>query len=308
MSLLRRAFAREAYEYTDKLRTLSDTMLRRKLRFPTLESITRKRRLKWYQSMLARPSHHSIYLATLFGSFDWEKTADFGLDGSLTHRALPALRQLADDLTRFLPSWPGFVWGWVPVFLCHDFSNISEYSASTETTAEVEVPVSADVFFEDVQGSNLHQCPDCKGRFSTRVGMFLHRTRVHGYRSPKVAYFKGNICPRCKSPFATEKSANDHYHRNLKRKFCTKPRGPDASSAPGRVAPSPPKNKGKRGKRLLTQRTIFEVFGFEDQGGKGQKRRIIGTGRGACGKSGKGQSDIGNWFRFERVPTGPCGS
>ena len=58
MSLLRRAFAREAYECT-------------------------------------------------------EKTANFGLNGSLAHRALPALRQLVDDLTRFLPSWPGFVWGWV---------------------------------------------------------------------------------------------------------------------------------------------------------------------------------------------------
>ena len=52
-----------------------------------------------------------------FGSFDWEKTADFELNGSLTHRALPALRQHADDLTRLLPSWPGFVWGWVPLFL-----------------------------------------------------------------------------------------------------------------------------------------------------------------------------------------------
>ena len=115
--MLRRAFAGEAYKNTDKLRTLSDTTLRRKLRFPTLESTTRKRRLRWYQSMLARPGHHSIYLATLFGSSDWEKIADFGLNGSLTHRALPALRQLADDLTRFLPSWPGFVWGWVPIFL-----------------------------------------------------------------------------------------------------------------------------------------------------------------------------------------------
>ena len=111
MGLLRRAFAGEAYNYTDKLRTLSDTTLKRKLRFPSLESITRKRRLRWYQAMLTRPSHHSIYLATLFGSFDWEKIADFGLDGSLTHRPLPALRQFADDLTRFLPSWPGFCVG-----------------------------------------------------------------------------------------------------------------------------------------------------------------------------------------------------
>ena len=116
MCLLRRAFAREAYSRTDKLRTLSDNTLRRRLNFPTLESATRERRLKWYQSMLARPSHHTFYLATLFGSFEWENVADFELSGSLSHRALPALRQLADDLTRLLPSWPGFVWGWVPFF------------------------------------------------------------------------------------------------------------------------------------------------------------------------------------------------
>ena len=143
MSLLRRAFAREAYKYTDKLRILSDTTVRRRLRFTALESVTRMRRLKWYQSMLARTGQqHFLALS------DWEKVADFGLNGSLTHRALPALRQFADDLTRFLPSWPGFVWGWVPMFLRHDFSGISEYSTSREVTAScgVAVPVSAEPF------------------------------------------------------------------------------------------------------------------------------------------------------------------
>ena len=81
MILLRRAFAGEGYNYIT---------LRRKLRFPTLESITRKRRLRWYQSILTRPSHHSIYLTTLFGSCDWEKIADFELHDSLTHHALSA--------------------------------------------------------------------------------------------------------------------------------------------------------------------------------------------------------------------------
>ena len=66
MCLLRRAFAREAYSHTDKLRTLSDSTLRRRLNFPTLESVTRERILKWYQSMLARPSHHTIYLGDFF--------------------------------------------------------------------------------------------------------------------------------------------------------------------------------------------------------------------------------------------------
>ena len=319
MSLLRRAFSREAFEYTDKLRTLSDTTLRRRLGFPTLESVTRKRRLQWYQSMLSRPDHHSIYLATLFGSFDWEKTADFELNGSLTHHALPALRQLADDLTRFLPSWPGFIRGWVTMFLNHDFLDVSEYSVLREAAPSVVVPVSAEPFFENVQGSNLHQCPECKQRFSTRVGMFLHRTRVHSYRSPQIVHFKGRTCPRCKSIFATEKSANEHYRRNLKRKFCARPRGPDASHVPPRrVATSPPKNTGKGGQRLLTQQTLFGVFGFEPPGDRGQKRGLAGSSRGegargACGAGSKSlpkpelrkrqtsshgskKSDISSWF------------
>ena len=98
MCLLRRAIAREAYSRTDKLRTSSDNTLRRRLNFPTLESAARERRLKWNQSMLARPSHHTILFGNIiFGSFEWENVADFELDGSLSHRALPALRQLVDD-------------------------------------------------------------------------------------------------------------------------------------------------------------------------------------------------------------------
>ena len=205
-------------------------------------------------------------------------------------------------------------------FLNHDFSSVLEYSASKESTAQrVVVPVSAEVVFEDVQGSNLHQCPECQVRFSTRVGMCLHRTKVHSYKSPQVVYFKGNTCPRCKSLFATEKSANDHYRRNVKRKFCAKPRGPHASNVPPRrVAQSPPKNRGKRGKGLLTQQTLFGVFGFEAQGDRGQKRGVAGSGRGAGARGGRGagskslpkseprkrqtsshgskKSDISSWF------------
>ena len=46
MSLLSRAFAREAYNHTDKLGSLSDNALRRRLKLPPLESETRRRRLK----------------------------------------------------------------------------------------------------------------------------------------------------------------------------------------------------------------------------------------------------------------------
>ena len=150
--------------------------------------------------------------------------------------------------------------------------------------------------------------------------MFLHKTKVHGYKSPIIVHFKGNTCPRCKSVFSSEKSANDHYRRNLKRKTCAKPRGTEASHVPSRrPAPSPPKNRGKRaGKRLGTQQTLFGVFGFAAQRDRGEKRSLAHSGRGTNSrggrgagskslpkpKSGKGQtpsngsakSDISSWF------------
>ena len=138
----------------------------------------------------------------------------------------------------------------------------------------------------------------------------FYTTRVHGCRSPKVVHFKGSTCPRCKSLFATEKSANDHYRRNLKRKFCARPRGPDTSNVPPRrVAPSPPKNRGKGGKRLLMQQTLFGVFGFEAQGDRRQKRGLTCPRRGAGARGGREQA--ANHYQSQNPgkgkphPTGP---
>ena len=280
MCLLRRAFAREAYSHTDKLRTLSDNTLRHRLNFPTLESATREQRMIWYQSTLARPSHHTLYLATFFGFFEWENVPDLKLNGSLSHRALPALGQLADDLTRLLPCGLGFVWGWVPAILEQDLSGVSRFDSiprAVPVPASVMVPVSSEPFV----GSNLHQCSECKANFFTRVGMFLHKTKV----STIIVHFKGNTCPRCKSIFSSEKSANDHYRRNLKRKTCAKPRSPEASHVLSRrPASSPPKIRGNIG----TQQTLFGVFGFATQGDRGEKRSLAHSGRGKNSRGGRG--------------------
>ena len=63
---------------------------------------------------------------------------------------------------------------------------------------------------------------------------------------------KGNKCPRCKSVFASEKSANDQYRRNLRRKSCAKARGPDVSNVsfkedPRRVRPRTDEKEEERG-------------------------------------------------------------
>ena len=112
--MLRRAFAKDTYNRTDKLRTLSDNTFKRRLNFPNLEPVTRERRLKWYQTTLAHRSHHTSYLGHSNG------IASQILILMVPHRTvlcLLALRQLADDFARFLLSWPGFVLGWVRLFL-----------------------------------------------------------------------------------------------------------------------------------------------------------------------------------------------
>ena len=161
MRLLRRAFLRE-----NRAATTHNL---------TLESATMVRRLRWYQSMLANPCHHTIYLATLFGSFERERTADFDTDGSLAHRALLALRQLADDLTRFLTSWPGLVLGWVPMFLEHDFSSVSACFIPRDAGShEFGGPSLRRALFEDVQSSRLYRCLECRAFFFYESRMFLH--------------------------------------------------------------------------------------------------------------------------------------
>ena len=167
MNLLRGAFAREAYSHTDKLRILSDSTLARRLNFPILESNTSDRRLKWYQSMLADPRPKLFYLATSLLSIEWERVSDFELNGSLAHRALPALRQLANDLTRFLPSWPGFVLVWVPIFLQHDFSGISSYDSTPRampSPTNVVVPASDEPFLKTFRVPGCISAPSA-GRF-----------------------------------------------------------------------------------------------------------------------------------------------
>ena len=85
--------------------------------------------------------------------------------------------------------------------------------------------------------------------------------------------------PTVRVNFSSEKSANDHYRRNLKRKSCAKPRGPEASHMDDdrRVRPRTEEKGG--GKRLGTQQTLFGIFGFVIEGDRGEKRSLPGSFR-----------------------------
>ena len=121
--------------------------------------------------------------------------------------------------------------------------------------------------FEDVQGSNLHQCSECTE---------IVYEKVHGHKSPTIVHFKGNTRPRCKSLFASEKSANVHYRRNLKRKFCAKPRGPDASVVPFKTISTESAQehaKKKEDKALHAANAFWSLWIHTSKKSRGEQQR-----------------------------------
>ena len=123
------------------------------------------------------------------------------LNGSVSHRALPAVRQLVDDLTRvpsFLARLGECQFSWSTISQASQSMTASQIRCSNRWSQSLTSPL-----FEDVQGSNLHQCSECKTCFYARVGMFWHKTKVHGYKSPTTVHLEGNTYSRCAISDAT---------------------------------------------------------------------------------------------------------
>ena len=114
---------------------------------------------------------------------------------------------------------------------------------------------------------------------------FLRKTKVQGYKSPTTMHFKKQHVPTVQVSFRFR-------GRHLKRKFCAKPRGPDASHFPSkRSAPNPPENKRKIKKKLCTQQTLFgSLCCFEPQRNRGENCRLAHSSKGANNRGGRGTS------------------
>ena len=219
--------------------------------------------------MLARPSHHTICLATLFGSFEWEKVSDFELNGSLSHRALPALRQLTDDLTRLLPSWPGFVWGWVPAFFGALFSQASQDVTASQVRCWLQR-----VWWSLSKGSNLHHCSEslsARRVFLQELGCSCTKlNKVHGYKSPTIVQLKRQHVSTVQVCFCfREVCKPSPPPQSQTQVLCETEGPPDASHVPSRrSAASPPKNRGKKEEKA-------GVFGFANQGDRGEAKALV---------------------------------
>ena len=79
--MARRSLGRDGWGTTKLTRkghvAVTNGDIRDKMGLSTIESLLRYRRLRWWQSMLKDPGRHNLYLASVFGRFDWETTDDF---------------------------------------------------------------------------------------------------------------------------------------------------------------------------------------------------------------------------------------
>ena len=96
----------------------------------------------WVRSMLKEPEHHRQYWATMFGQFTWETKPDLDENGVPTEHAIPALKQLHQDLQVALPTHTGFLQAtpnWQNLVLQHenDFEHVRSSFERYETKDKV---------------------------------------------------------------------------------------------------------------------------------------------------------------------------
>ncbi|CAE7225001.1 unnamed protein product, partial [Symbiodinium microadriaticum] len=88
--------------------SVPNSLIRARMRVHTIASTLRQRRLRWLQHMVRHPNHHKLYFASMFGRFGWE-VCRRELDdcGKPVQHAVPALRQMYEDLAAAVPEFRG---------------------------------------------------------------------------------------------------------------------------------------------------------------------------------------------------------
>ena len=88
--------------------SVPNSRIRASLRIHTIASTLRQRRLRWLQHMVRHPNHHKLYFASMFGRFGWEICRrELDDHGKPVQHAIPALRQMYDDLAVAVPEFQG---------------------------------------------------------------------------------------------------------------------------------------------------------------------------------------------------------
>ena len=194
----------------------------------------RKRRLLWARQVFLQQEHHSQYIASLFGQFSWETTAELE-DGIPHSRTIAPLVQLYTDLRAAYPEFAGFHEGWERVlFELDTYERVLRYTTEKENISRPHPDVSRidnpEGFVEDVVGFQQFVCPECSAKFVTWQEELIHRRKQHGYKAKEGdLVLPGNKCPWCLNPFADRSGAIRHIRSNSARAVCRLSGGPSNS-------------------------------------------------------------------------------
>ena len=87
-------------------RSIDNAAVRALLRIATVDSELQYRRVRWYQQMAMYPVEAASLMATMFGSFSWDKPV-LDADGHILPEANPWAMQLGEDIEAVRRSVPG---------------------------------------------------------------------------------------------------------------------------------------------------------------------------------------------------------
>ena len=238
MTRVRRLFGVECWgktKHTAEAKSVAHASIRKQFGVHTLFSILRKRRLKWFRLVMMNPEEHSQYLASLFGSFDWEEPE---LEDGKPHKdTIAPLVQLYNDMCAAFQDFQGFTGDWVS-FLVNENEDFDRVLSFTYAPSEVINPhpdtqgpsapaEEGDDFVIDTVGFNKHVCPDCAAPFLTWQECLIHRRTKHHYKAKEGdLVLPGNKCPWCLNPFADKSGAIRHIRSNWAREVCRTTGGP----------------------------------------------------------------------------------
>ena len=240
--------------------SVPNSLIRARMRIHTIASTLRQRRLRWLHHMVQHPNHHKLYFASMFGRFSWEicrhELDDFGKP---VQHAVPALRQMYDDLAAAVPQFHAFQPGWMQLLLECDpsFSWVLKTvelpprpSAMTDDAPQADArqdpATPPDLgWVVDVQGEGV-RCAICARSFDTRRALNMHEVAKH--KKVVCSEVQTNQCPKRSKVFYNMSSAKRHFRASRDRP-CAVDRGP-GNSGTALLQPARHVDRQRRGGRV----------------------------------------------------------
>lgn len=213
----------------EHLRTLSAEDLRRYWGIAPLHLELRLGRLRWFQNVLAEPSHHKQRLCAVFGDLGGDSFMTITADGTLHPMANPWAAQLENDLEALAEVDEGHeavaglrVAGRISFrllfqdpadFLRLDVSQLRAAAISREfPPPDFEAPDAEAPALEE-HSQLAFTCPGCSCAFASFPALGVHRRTAHRVHKHLHLCVLTNACPYCSSTFSSRAVAQRHAVR-----------------------------------------------------------------------------------------------